>query len=312
MKLTTMLAATCLSFGFSSLSMATAVAAGSVLYLLPTLDDEAYVSQLAAAKEKAKQFPDVEFDFMAGSSRNVVLDLIAKIETAVARRVKVIVVDPGEAGEQLSPALRKAQSAGVMIVTTSTPIPGLEKAKARIEFNDKAGGVPGGQFMAKQLKAGDEVAIIRCFMGHPQMDARENGFLEGLEGSGVKIVAHGETKCDPAEGRTVMENWITAYPNLKGVLSDTDIALVGAVQAMKAANIDLVVVGYDGQQAVVKMIDEGDIVDATPIYPYWVFGELAVETAARLVAGEEVQEVVPVPVQGLITRENAKDFLKSK
>jgi hypothetical protein len=47
------------------------------------------------------------------------------------------------------------------------------------------------------------------------------------------------------------------------------------------------------------------------IYPYRKFGEVAVDTAASLIAGKTLLQEVVVPVQGLITQENAKEYLRN-
>jgi len=282
---------------------------GQVLYIVPTLDDQAYISQLDAARKEAGKYPGIKFQFTAGASRNTAPELIAKIESAVTRGLDVIVIDPGEAGEQLTPALEKAQAQGVKVITNSVPIPTLKNAAARIQFDDRAAPRPAGEYMASKLKPGDRIAVLRCYAGNTQMDNRQDGFLDGLQGSGIKVAVTGDAFCDPLKARALMENWLTAFPDLKGLYSDTDIALIGAVEALKRANKDMLVIGHDGQAAAVKMIAAGDIIDATVIYPYWAFGETAVDTAARVLAGEKPGDVA-VPIQGIITRDNAAQFLK--
>lgn len=280
-----------------------------VLYVVPTLDDQAYISQLEAARKKASEYPSIEFEFTAGASRNTAPELIAKIESAVTRGLSAIVIDPGEAGEQLTPALSKAQKAGVAVITNSVPIPTLKDAAARIQFDDRAAPRPAGEFMAANLKAGDKIAVLRCYAGNTQMDNRADGFLDGLKDSGIEVAVTGDAFCDPLKARALMENWLTAVPDLKGLYSDTDIALTGAVEALKAENKDLLVIGHDGQTKAVEMIRDGDIIDATVIYPYWAFGETAVETVARVVAGEKPGDV-EVPIQGIVDKDNAVQFLK--
>lgn len=280
-----------------------------VLYIVPTLDDQAYISQLDAARKKAAEYPSIEFEFTAGASRNTAPELIAKIESAVTRGLSAIVIDPGEAGEQLTPALSKAQQAGVAVITNSVPIPTLKDAAARIQFNDRAAPRPAGEFMAANLEAGDKIAVLRCFAGNTQMDNQADGFLDGLKSSNIEVAVTGDAFCDPLKARALMENWLTAFPDLKGLYSDTDIALIGAVEALQAANKDLLVIGHDGQTKAVEMIRDGDIIDATVIYPYWAFGETAVETVARVVAGEKPGDV-DVPIQGIVTKDNAAQFLK--
>jgi ribose transport system substrate-binding protein len=279
-----------------------------VLYIVPSFDDEAYVVQLEAAREQAKKHPAIKFKFTAGTSRDVAPEFIAKIESGVARGVKVIVIDAGGSAEQLAPALRKAREAGVHVVLNAHAVPGVD-ADTLIRADHRAGAVPAGKFMATHLAPGDSIAVLRCHAGNAGMDARLAGFTDGLASSGIRIVASGETHCDPAEARKLMENWITAHPELKGVFSDTDIALMGALEAMRAAQRDLVVVGHDGQTPALRMLAAGQIIDATVVYPAGKLGVLAVDTAARILAGDPVPPLVVLPVEGLITRENVQDHL---
>jgi ribose transport system substrate-binding protein len=282
---------------------------GSALYLVPTLDDEAYVRQMNAAKEEAKKYPGIEFEFTAGAGRTSAADLVSKIEQGVTKGVDVIVVDSGSAGDQLKPALTRAIDQGVKVVVNSQPIDGLDGVTSTVQFDHRAGAVPGGEYVKKRLESGDEIGMIRCFIGTPATDARAKGFEDGLKGSGIEIVATGDAECDPEKARSITENMISAHPNLKGIMSETDIAVIGTIKALDAAGKDLVVVGHDGQTAALEMIKAGDVLDASVVYPYNLFGVKGVETAAGIIAGDQVPEIVAVPPQGLITEDNVQEYL---
>ncbi len=303
-----LLAACALSVGTSP----TLAQTGSVLYLVPALTDEYYIGEIEAAKARAKDFSSIEFEFTAaGTNRDPIPEMIARIEAAVTRGVDAIVIDAGEAaGGQIVPALEKAQAAGVKVVVVAVPIPELARPDAQVLFDDHEGALPGGQYIAEKLKSGDKIVFIRCAIGNVQMDARANGLLDGFKGSGIQVVATADAHCDPLEARSHMENWLTAYPDIKGVLSDTDIALVGALEALEASLTDLVVVGHDAQSPVVKRIAERSIVDATVILPNRRFGELGVETAAGLLEGQSFEKPIIVPPAGIVTQDNVEDFLK--
>lgn len=284
-------------------------ASGKVLYLVPTLDDEAYVRQSAAAKATAEKYPNIDFDITAGSGRTDATDLVAKIESGVTQGVDVIVVDSGSAGDQLKPALERAIDQGVKVVVNSQPIEGLDGVTSTIGFDHKAGAVPGGKYVAEQLKSGDEVGMIRCVIGTPATDARAAGFEEGIAGSGIKVVATGDAECDPEKARAITENMLTAHPNLKGILSDTDIAVLGVVKALDADKKDLVVVGHDGQVAGLEAIKAGNVLDASAVYPYNLFGVKGIDTAAEIVEGKQVPARVDIPPQELITKDNVQKYL---
>lgn len=293
---------------FIGLSTAQA-ATGSVLFMVPTLDDEAYTRQIAIAKEQAKKYPDISFEFTAMTARDAASEFISKIEGGVTKNVDVIVLNPGSAAEQLGPALTKAREAGVKVVVLAHGVTGFE-ADALIEIDARAMTVPSGKYMAGKLRSGDKVALMRCALGSKEQIEFEEGFREGIAGSGIEVVEAGDSKCDAAEGRKLVENWLTTYPDLKGVYSDADIALTGAIEAIKAANRDIVVVGNGAASYSVPKIVEGDILQASAVYPFWTFGSYGVDTAARIVAGEAVEKNIKIPPEDLITKENGASYLE--
>ncbi len=298
------------------LALSTAGRAGdqkSILYIVPSLDDEYYVTQVDAAKNQALKYPEYTFEFTAaGGSRAPVPELIAKIEAGVTRGIDVIVIDAGESGDLVAPALAKAIDTGVKVVAHAADIPSLKNPSASTGYDQRAGAKPAGEFMAGHLKPGSKIVVIRCAIGNTHLDAREAGFMDGIEGKGIEVVDRGEANCDPLQARALMENWITAHPEIDGVFSDTDIALVGAVEALRIAKLDPVVVGHDGQKPILKLLSEGDIVDATVLLPTVAIGQLGVDVAVGVLQGKSYSDRVILPPQGMITRENVQDYLPNQ
>lgn len=280
-----------------------------VLVLLPSLQDESYVRQRQGAMEEAKEHPNVSFEVDAGSERSSATSVINKIETATSRGVDVIAVNPGAFGNEVRPVLQRAANQGVKVLAFDQTVPDMEQLAGYIEVNVTPGAVQAGEFMGEQLSSGDELGVIRCFAGNPVMDARMSGFERGLEGSGVEIVSTLDPKCDPAKARTDMENMLSAHPNLAGVFSDTDVALMGAVEALEAANKDPVVVGFDGQKPALRAIANGRIIDATVTNPFEQTGKMAVQQAAKLAQGEEIPENTDLDTELVSSKEEAQQLL---
>lgn len=279
-----------------------------VLYLVPTLQDEAYTRELGAAEAEAGNFPNAEVDFSAGSGRLDGSDLISKIQNATTTGVEAIAIDCGGACEQVKPALEAAIGDGVSVVAVGQPVPGLEGQSSFVSFDEVEAAVPAGEFMDEQLKGKGEVAIIRCVIGNAVTDAREEGFVDALKGSEIEIVARADAECDPAKARTRMENFLTANPDLAGVYSDTDVALVGALEAIAASGKELVVVGHDGQIPILEDIEQGTV-DATVRFSNEDFGKLGVKAAIEAAEGKPVDEIVPIPIYPMVTKENVQEVL---
>jgi ribose transport system substrate-binding protein len=278
-----------------------------VLYFVPTLQDSSYAREGAAAQKVAKQFPNVTLNFQSGQGRFAAQDLISKIQQAVTTGTNAIVVNCGATCPDLQPALADAIAKGVKIVVVGQPVPKLVGYSSFIQVNETAGTVPAGRYMAEQLKDGGEIGIIRCVVGNPVSDAREAGFREGLQGSKVQVVARADARCDPAQARGIMENFLTAHPNLKGVFSDTDVALVGALQAIPASK-KLIVIGHDSTVAVLQAMKQGKV-QADIQFNNEELATMGLETAIKAASGESVPLHQFLPVYPVVTKDNVDALL---
>ncbi len=81
----------------------------------------------------------------------------------------------------------------------------------------------------------------------PAID-RKKGFDEIIATSNIKIVASQTAKFDRATGQSVMENLLQVHKDVQGVFGANDEMILGAIEAMQAAGVDLskiVTIGYD-------------------------------------------------------------------
>ncbi|RMD95263.1 MAG: rhizopine-binding protein, partial [Alphaproteobacteria bacterium] len=86
---------------------------------------------------------------------------------------------------------------------------------------------------------------------------------------------------------------------------------IGAIQAMKAAGIDMadvVVTGVDATQDALLAMQAGDL-DVTVFQDAHGQGRGALDAALKLARGEEVDQKVYIPFI-LVTPDNVADFLK--
>ena len=94
------------------------------------------------------------------------------------------------------------------------------------------------------------------------------------------------------------------------MIANNDESAIGAIQAMKAAGIDmkpLVVGGVDATQDALQAMQAGDL-DVTVFQDAAGQGQGSLDAALKLAKGEAVEQKVYIPFQ-LVTPANIGDFL---
>jgi len=277
-----------------------------VYVLLPSLESDSYVRESNGA-EAAAATVDADVTVDAGSSRGEATNLMSKIDTAVTKGYDVIALNPGAVAAELKPALAEAAAQGVKIVAFDQGIPDFGDLSAFVGYDGHQAGLLRGQYMKEQLPDGGDVGMIHCFKENPLTASITEGQVEGMEGGGLEVVSELEGQCDPAKSRTAAENMLTANPELKGLLTGTDIAAMAALPAIRKFGKPLVVVGGDAQQDVLKVIADGGPIQATTTFPFEELGQQAVETAVKVANGEQVDAEILVQPK-LVTKDNVAEI----
>jgi inositol transport system substrate-binding protein len=112
------------------------------------------------------------------------------------------------------------------------------------------------------------------------------------------------------EAQNLMTNWLSTGAEFDGVIANNDESAIGAIQAMKAAGLDMgdvVVGGVDATQDALQAMQAGDL-DATVFQDAAGQGSGALDAALALARGEAVDQKVYIPFQ-LVTPANIDGFL---
>jgi ribose transport system substrate-binding protein len=106
-----------------------------------------------------------------------------------------------------------------------------------------------------------------------------------------------------------MEDMLNAYPDgINLVLCHNDDTAIGALNAIQAAGAEgISIIGFDGNQSAIELIDAGDITATIAQQPA-LMGYESVMTAVAALKGEEVEENVAVDTV-IIDSENCADYL---
>lgn len=111
------------------------------------------------------------------------------------------------------------------------------------------------------------------------------------------------------EAQNLMTNWLSSGEPFDAVIANNDEMAIGAIQAMKAAGIDMDSVevgGVDATQDALLSMSSGDL-DVTVFQNAAGQGAGALDAALKLAAGEEVDQKVFIPFE-LVTPDNIDEY----
>ncbi len=229
---------------------------------------------------------------------------IALVEDQIAKGVTGIAISPADTAA-LIPALEQARQRGVHVVFVDkrADMPGTY-----IGTNNIPAAKIGAQHICDNVEAGSDVAILQGIISGTTGQHRAQGGREGLEGCGLNLVAEQPADWDTAKAQSVTENILTANPNLKAIFASNDNMALGAIEALRTANMldQVMVVGFDGNPNAAESILKGEMTASVAQRPY-VMGQMGVEAVLKLAGGETLPEEIDTGAE-LVTPDNAESY----
>lgn len=262
------------------------------------------------AQETVKRLEEVypQLDFVLSTASDPGKQ-VNDIEDMVATRgISALVVLPFES-DPLTPPVQAVAETGawVTVVDRGLSIPGIEDLYVA---GDNSGfGKVSGEFMVSQMPDGGDIVVFR---GIPTTidNERVDGFTAAIDGSGINVLdmEHGNWNRD--DSFTVMEDFLSKYPNIDAVWASDDDMAIGVLAAIEAAGRDDVqfVLGGAGMKEMIKRTADGDaMMPANVTYPPSMIATAIELTAVGLTSNAPVSGTFTIG-SVLVTQENAMDF----
>ena len=265
------LAVACLGLLFTgcrpeATSSDTPAAKPRIALIMKSLANEFFLTMENGARAHQKAHPD-QYDLIANGIKDE-LDVgkqVELVEQMIAQRVDAIVISPADS-KALVPVCKKAQQAGIIVINIDNQFDTTVLTQAGVKFpfvgpDNRKGARTVAEYLAKQLKPGDPVAIIEGAPNAFNAVQRKLGFDDAINAAGLKLVSSQSGFWETDRANRVAAAVITENPNLKAFLCANDSMALGAVAALRAAGkLDQVlVIGYDNIAAVKQLLQEGRV-----------------------------------------------------
>lgn len=236
-----------------------------------------------------------------------------QIEDLITQQVDAIVMIPVD--QEASQAAAKAvNDAGIPLILLNTRFTDDFDGDfvTYVGSDDTEAGQIQGDYLAEALPDGGKVIYLVGQYGGASTERRKAGFYEALEGrDDIEIVTELEALGSRAEAKSVMEDLLQRYGvgEVQAVITQSDEMAIGAASAIQeAGRLDefTVIAGVDGSDAGLDAVDDG-LITATVFQDAVGQGKAAMEVAAKVLAGEDVEPQIVIPFQ-LVTSANLSDF----
>ena len=227
---------------------------------------------------------------------------VTNMENLLSAGVNIVLYNPVDSDAAAAVA-QMAIDKGVQIISLDRGVNGAEVV-SHIASDNVYGGRIATEKLIELLGGKGVLAEIQGMAGASAANDRHQGFVEAVEaaGEGIEVADSQIGDWDTTKAMGILENMLTARPDIQAVFAANDNMAIGAVQAaQQAGRADIFIIGFDAEQVALDAIEQGTMYGTIQQQPA-LMGELGVETAIKFLNGEAVEPFIGAPV-ALITKE---------
>ncbi|MED4693297.1 ribose ABC transporter substrate-binding protein RbsB [Peribacillus frigoritolerans] len=262
---------------------------------ISTLNNPFFVSLKDGIEKKAKE---KGMKVTVVDAQDDTAKQISGIEDLILQKVDVLLVNPTDSAA-ISSAVKDANDVGIPVITIDRSSDEGD-IETFIASDNVAGGEMAAEYLVKELGEKAKVVELEGVSGASATRERGKGF-HNIADKQLEVLTSQTAEFDRTKGLNVMENILQGNKDIQAVFAHNDEMALGAIEAIKAAGKDIIVVGFDGNDDALKAVESGEL-KATIAQQPALIGEEAVNAAEKILKGDKVDDTISVPLK-LVTKE---------
>ncbi|KAA0226387.1 MAG: hypothetical protein AKCLJLPJ_01348 [Fimbriimonadales bacterium] len=262
------------------------------------------------ADKAASLHPDIEWIIEDAKEPS---EQITDLENLQSQGVDALVILATESAP-ITPIAEKLHEAGILIVNVDR---GFTKpvADVFIEGDNKAFGRKSAEYMVQKLNGKGKIVVLEGIPSTVNTDRVAAAMEVFRSHPGIEIVAQDSGYWNREKAEQVMQNILTAHPQIDAIWASDDDMALGVENALRAAGRDknIWILGGAGMKDIVKRVMDGDpLFPADITYPPSMIA-VGIQTAAGILRAGKAEALQYMPKHlmidvELITPENAKEY----
>jgi ribose transport system substrate-binding protein len=213
----------------------------------------------------------------AAEQRRIIDDLL----TRGVAGITISVIDPANSRDLLNRAASQA-----VLFTSDSDAPDTDRM-LYIGTDNVAAGEQAGELIKAALPDGGDVMLFVGTMGAANAQERVQGIRNVLEGGNINIIDIRTDEVDFARAKRNVEDTLTTYPDIDGLVGLWSYNTPQIVEAVRAAGKQdqVKIIGFDEDPVTLRGIADG-IVEATVVQQPYEFGYQSMILMAKAIEGD--------------------------
>jgi ABC-type sugar transport system substrate-binding protein len=280
-------------------------------------ESDPFFQAMKLGAEEAAAANNVELIWQGDPKEYSPATQIPVVDAVLALQPDGLVLIPTDP-KAMQPSVAKAKAAGIPVVNVDTRVEDLTDVVSFITGDNADGGSQAADAMAAAMgyKDGETYEVVIGLTSDTATTnvGRRDGFKAQIEAKypGIKVVDEAFSQSKPDVANTNVNNWLTKFPNLKGIFAIDGSNAQGAAAALQAKGLvgKIALVGYDAYPDNVKLVGTGVFTALIAQVPA-AEAKLAIESLVQIIRegktdGIEKEVVIP---NFTITKDTSADDL---
>ncbi|QWA10716.1 substrate-binding domain-containing protein [Sodalis ligni] len=213
-------------------------------------------------------------------------------ETAIQTKADAIIVNPMDYEANID-VVTMANKAKIPVIVTNARL-NTDKMTSEVVSDDVLGGYLDAKAVLKKMNCKGNVVIFEGPIGGSGEIQRGQGIDKAIAECGkgnVTVLERKTANWSRAEALPLMENWLQKHRGkINGVIGENDEMALGAIEAIKEANLnvkDFSIGGIDGVTDAIRAVQQGEMVSILQDAHAQMQG--SIDVALRAVKGSSYQ-----------------------
>ena len=280
--------------------VASAEAAPKIYFIVKATESDFWQIVINGGETAAKEL-GAEFIQQAAPTEADVARQVAILETAIGDKPAAIVLAP-TVEDALVPGIEKAKAAGIPVILIDSQA-STEEYVSFLASDNVAIGTIAADKMAEALtkrfgKPEGKVAGVTFMSGVGSLERRKKGFVDQLKAKypGIELVDFQDAQGKQGQTLAVVQNFLTAYPDLKGIFANNQYTGDETIRALDMAQKkDMATVVVDAGPLEMDGLKTG-LTDFMIVQQPWKMGYMGVEYAIKAINGEKLEKFIDTGV----------------